>query len=181
MTFQAGRFYAANGIISAPAASTISTTQLSAGTPIYVPNAITLNTLSCETAGTVTGTAHARMALYTDAGGFPGVPVAGTDTGDLTQTSSGVMTSATLGVSLSPGWYWPVFETSGLAGATMYSVNSARPSLNAESGAKTADNAIHSPYMVLFETHTYGTALPNPWVTSSEGVATFMPSIALGF
>jgi hypothetical protein len=181
MAFQTGRFYVANGIISGPASASIAAGSLTAGTPIFIPNAITLQTMSCETSGAVTGTAHARMAFYTDAGGKPGVPVTGADSGDLTQTTAGVLTSGALGVALAPGWYWPVFETSGLAGATLYAANSARPSMNAQTGADTAANAIQNPYHVLFMTHTYGTALPNPWVSTSEGVATFMPVIALGF
>jgi hypothetical protein len=180
MTFQAGRYYFPNGVITVAASSAFSATSLTTGIPIYIPNAITLQTLSCETAGTITGTAHARMALYTDAGGTPGVPVAGTDTGDLTQTAAGVLTSSTLGVSLSPGWYWPVFETSGLAGGTIYAATVERPAINTQAGANTPA-ALSGGFRNLLATHTYGNALPSPWSTTSESGVVTMPVIALGF
>jgi hypothetical protein len=178
MTFQVGRFYTANGIATAAAVAYSVTASLIAGNAIYVPNAIALQTLSCQTAGTVSGTAHVRMALYTDAGGYPGVPVAGADIGDLTQTTAGVLTSAALDVALPPGWYWPVWESSGLAGGTIYSVSSGRP--NAQMGSSNVGAAIVNNVRTMLMTHTYGTALPT-WATTSESGAPDMPVIALGF
>ncbi len=178
MIFQAGRFYTANGISTGISSGAGETGSLIAGQPIFVPNSIALQTLSCQTAGTVSGTAHARMVLYTDAGGVPGTPVAGTDSGDLTQTTAGVLTSGTLGVALAPGWYWPVWESSGLAGGTIWSASAARA--NAQMGANTATAAITQPYQIILMTHTYGAALP-AWATTSEGVTPVMPLIALGF
>jgi hypothetical protein len=181
MTFQAGRFYTANGIITTVGAATFSITQLTTGMPIYISSTITLQTLSAESLGTVTGTAHMRMALYTDAGGLPGVPVPGTDTGDLTQTSSGALTSGILGVALTPGWYWPVWESSGVAGATMQVVSSGRPSMDTQMGSSVLTSVLNTNWRTLLETHTYGTALPSPWVTTTESGGVSMPVIALGF
>lgn len=182
MIFQTGRFYTANGIGVVSATATFLTGSLIAGTPIFIPNAITLQTLSCETAGTVTGTAHARLALYTDAGGLPGVPVAGADSGDLTQTSAGVMTSAALGVAVAPGWYWPVWESSGLAGGTIYAATNNRDSFNAQLGTPTAAAAIQFNTHAYILTHSYGTALPSPFTAYTEsGTSTFTPVVALGF
>lgn len=180
MIFQAGRFYTANGIATTASTGAATTGSLIAGAPTFVPNAITLQTLSCQTAGTVSGTVHARMALYADAGGAPGAPVAGTDTGDLTQTTAGSLTSGTLNVALAPGWYWPVFETSGLAGGTLEVATSARGALNAQMGANNVSGVMTNQVRVLLMTHTYGAAL-TAWATSSESGVVPMPVIALGF
>lgn len=177
MVLQAGRFYTANGISTATNSGTATAGSLIAGTPIFIPNAVMLQTLSCSTAGTITGTAHIRLALYNDAGGVPGVPVTGADSGDMSQTTAGVLTSGTLGVALAPGWYWPVFESSGLAGATIWFANGARA--NAQGGTTGPAFSIISAFFSKLMTHTYGAALPT-WVTTSESSTTDMPVIALG-
>lgn len=181
MAFRAGRFYIANGITSGGTSATIPSGSLIAGAPIFVPNAVTLQTLSCIIAGTVSGTAHVRMALYTDAGGYPGAPVAGADSGDLSTTAAAVMTSGTLGAALAPGWYWPVWESSGLAGGTVWAVNGGRPTINAQLGALSVNTIVGSGWLSLLATHTYGAALPNPWATASETSTYEPPIVALGF
>ncbi len=71
-----------------------------------------------------------------------------------------------------------MWESSGLAGGTIYSVSSGRP--NAQMGSNNVGAAIVNNIRTMLMTHTYGAALP-PWATTSEGGAPDMPVIALGF
>ena len=181
MIFQTGRFYTANGITDSGTSFGLFDHRAHDRRADLRSQRDHAANPELPDRGTVSGTAHARMALYADAGGTPGVPVAGADSGDLTQTTAGVLTSAALGVPLVPGWYWPVWESSGLAGGTIEA--SACWRARTRRGARIRRRrAISANSHALLLTHTYGTALPNPWASTSESAGTVdIPVIALGF
>lgn len=99
-----GRFY------GLPPGSTQAAVLTVAGTlyavPIFVPNAVTLGTISYSVTTGQTG-GKVRGALFYDNGaGYPGAIVPLTDTGDLDGTATAVVAKSSLTTALNPGWYW---------------------------------------------------------------------------
>lgn len=100
-----GRFYGAQ-----PAGATQAAVLTVASTlyayPIFIPNAVTLDTLSLSVGTGQTG-GKGRAALYYDNGlGYPGAIVPGTDTGDLAATATAVVAKTAIATYLQPGIYW---------------------------------------------------------------------------
>jgi hypothetical protein len=139
----AGRFYASPQGSTQAAVLTVASTLYAY--PVFVPNAININTLSLSVTTGQTG-GKVRAALYADNGkGYPGAIVAGTDTGDLDGTGTAVVTGTLAApVYLQPGWYWVGIIAA--ASSTMPSVIGATavyPSaLNALIGAGSAADAL---------------------------------------
>ena len=136
-----GRFY---GI---PAGSTQAAVLTVLGTltayPVYIPNTVTLATMSIGSTTGQTG-GKVRSALFYDSAGYPGAIVAGTDSGDLAATATAVATKSGLTAVLAAGWYWVGYIAT--ASSTMPSVTGSTAiyasSLNSVIGSDTAAHAL---------------------------------------
>ncbi len=75
-------------------------------TPVFIPNAVNLDSVSYSVTTGQTG-GKVRGALFYDNGaGYPGAIVPDTDTGDLDATGTAVVGSSSVDVDLPAGWYW---------------------------------------------------------------------------
>jgi hypothetical protein len=177
-----GQFY---GPVGATLASVLTVLGTLYAYPIYVPNPITVKSLSIGVATGQTGGA-AHVGIYADNGGQPGALVydSGAITG-LTSTTVVTDTIASSNPTLTPGWYWV---------ATIFTASSTMPSVDGISATYTAlasmigfDTAAHAlatsgeaPSGVAVTGQTYG-ALPASFPTGGAitlNAAT--PAVAIG-
>ena len=122
----AGRFYPPQG---ATLASVLTVTATQYAYPIYVPNPITVKSLSLSVATGQTGGA-AHIGIYQDNAGYPGALIydSGAVSG-LTSTTVVTDTIASGNPVLTPGWYWI---------STIFTASSTFPSVEGISATYTA-------------------------------------------
>jgi hypothetical protein len=120
-----GQFY---GPVGATLAALLTVTATLYAYPVYIPNPITIKTLSLSVSTGQTGGA-AHIGIYADNGGQPGALVF--DSGAVSGlTSTAVVTNTpTVSPTLTPGWYWI---------ATIFTASSTFPSVEAISATYTA-------------------------------------------
>ena len=79
-------------------------------TPIFIPNALTADRISCVTHSSFSGTASVRMGIYADNGGVPSTLVL--DAGTVSATAGSTVYTITISQALSGGtWYWLAANT----------------------------------------------------------------------
>lgn len=155
--------------------------------PIFIPNKVTLASLSISSLTGQTG-GLVRAALYADTGaGYPGALIAGTDSGSLAATTTAVATKSSLAVVINPGWYW--VATQATASSTMPSVAAITNSYaNGMANTLGFDTAAHSlaagseaPTGLAVTGQTYG-AMPSTFPAGAALVlnASSIPLVALG-
>ena len=172
-----GRFYGLPP--GATQAAVLTVTGTLYAVPIFIPNAVTLGTISMSVTTGQTG-GKARGALFYDNGaGYPGAIVPLTDTGDLDGTGTAVVQKTALTTVLNPGWYW--FGSIFKATTTMPSVIGATATYanfqNALLGCDTAAHALATSAEVATGISITGQTYPVTDMTTS--FATFPASAAL--
>ena len=139
----AGRVYASRN--GATQAAVLTATGNLYAYPVFIPNAVSLKTLSLSVTTNQTG-GKGRAALYYDSNGTPGAIVPGTDTGDLDAATGAAVVTATLStpVTLQPGWYWvaSIFTASGTFPSVIGTTATYANGLNALLGSDTAAHAL---------------------------------------
>ena len=170
-------------------AAVLTVTQVITAYPVFIPNAITLQSISVSVTTGQTG-GKVRAALYADTGaGAPGTMVTGTDTGDLTATGTAVVGSSAIAIAVPAGWYWVGITQK--ATTTMPSVVGATAvytsALNTQLGNDTPTDALAtsakavtgvSATLATYPTSTMPTTFPATGYAQAQNVTT--PVAALG-
>lgn len=172
-----GQFYTGSIGVTPAALLTVASTLYA--TPIFIPNQVSLGSISYSVTTGQTGGKVRGALFYDNQAGYPGAIVAGTDTGDLTATGTAVETGTlSPAVVLQPGWYW--LGTIAAASSTMPSVAAVSTSYSNELpsllGFDTAAHALatsgQAPTGLSIGTQTYpATNMATSFPTFPTGAA----------
>jgi hypothetical protein len=160
--------------------------------PIFVPNSITVKTLTFKVTSAPGATLNVRMGIYTPSSttNYPSTLVTGSDSGDVaTGTTTGLKTSSTLnsgsGVTLSAGWYWLGFMNSASVSVSAINNNNTTMMEGARDifGSAALTNIFDYPLTGVKQTagQTYG-AMPTTFgaTTDNDGYGGVTPLVAVG-
>lgn len=154
-----------NGITPLAAGSAL-TANTSYYTPIYFPNAVTLDRIVVRTGSSFSGTATVRLGIYNTTSGLPSTVLL--DAGTVSATAASTDYSITISQAVGIGWYWLVMNTQTAAASNNFQsiTGSTAAGANADLGASSTTNSLRTGYQQASVTGAFATA------TSLTGSAT---------
>lgn len=127
-------------------------------TPVYIPNALTVDRLVVRTGSGFVGTATVRLGIYNNTNGLPSTVLL--DAGTVSATAASTDYSITISQALGIGWYWLAMnvQTAATTNNFFALISSTATGTLADIGANSTTASIASGYQQDTVTGAFGTA-----------------------